>query len=143
MGELNRSLSNKEKEFLQISVTETYNDFINHVSEARNMTPQKVDEIGQGRVWTGFRAKEIGLVDELGGLTDAITLASELAEIDDFKVLEFPKTKNGLENFFENIESAKQFKEKTIEELYLKEVKEKFLKMQGIQALLPIKYQID
>ena len=143
MGELNRSLSEEEKSLIQISIKNVYNDFITHVANNRNMEIEEIDQIGQGRVWTGLRAKELGLIDELGGLTEALQLASELANIDNFQVLEFPKTKNGLEGFLENIESTKQLKTKTITEIYQEEIKDKFLKMQGIQALLPFKYELD
>jgi protease-4 len=107
------------------------------------MTTEQVDEIGQGRVWTGQRAKKIGLVDELGGLLEAVELAAELAEIIDFKILEFPRSENGIEEFFNNIETAKELSQQKIHQIYLEEIKTKFLNMQGIQALLPIKYELD
>ncbi len=143
LGELHRSLSDEEKSLLQISIKNTYNDFIQHVSEGRNMSINDVDKIGQGRVWTGIRAKNIGLVDDLGGLSKAIELASELAEIKDFKVLEFPKSKNGLEDFFKTIEKGEIRSKKRVEEVYLNELKKEFLNMQGIQALLPVKYELN
>ena len=143
LGELHRSLSDEEKSLLQISIKNTYNDFIQHVSEGRNMSINDVDKIGQGRVWTGIRAKNIGLVDDLGGLSKAIELASELAEIKDFKVLEFPKSKNGLEDFFKTIEKGEILSKKRVEEVYLNELKKEFLNMQGIQALLPVKYELN
>ena len=143
MGELNKSLSNEEKRFLQMSVTQTYNDFIQHVANARNMSKNEVDSIGQGRVWTGLRAKKIGLVDEIGGLNEAIQSAAELAELNDYKIVEFPTIKNGLESFFSNIESKQKLYTQPIEEIYLEELKNKFLQMQGIQAILPIKYNLN
>ena len=143
MGELNRGLSNEEKRFLQMSVTQTYNDFIQHVANARNMSKNEVDSIGQGRVWTGLRAKKIGLIDAIGGLNEAIQSAAELAELNDYKVVEFPTVKNGLENFFANIDSKQKLYTQPIEKIYLEELKNKFLKMQGIQAILPIKYNLN
>jgi len=143
LGEVHRSLSSEEKSFLQISVKNTYNDFITHVSEGRNMSIEEVDHIGQGRVWTGLRGKEIGLVDSLGGLKDAIATAAQLANIDDFKLEEFPKTKNGIEAFLETLEEARRFDGKNIEKLYLEQVEKKLLDMQGVQALLPVQYKID
>ena len=142
MGSLHRSLSNEERESLQISVKNTYQEFITHVAHARNMNTKEVDMIGQGRVWTGIRAKEIGLVDEMGGLSDAIQLASKLAEINDFQIEEFPKTNNGIEAFLNSIEETKHLSNQKIDALYLERIKKEFLNMQGIQALLPIKYDL-
>ncbi|MBF26178.1 MAG: signal peptide peptidase SppA [Flavobacteriales bacterium] len=143
MGELNKSLSEEERRFLQMSVTQTYNDFISHVANARNMSKEDVDNIGQGRVWTGLRAHQIGLVDEIGGLSDAINSAAELAKLDDFQIVEFPKVKNGLESIFESMDSKQKLLTEPIEEIYLEGLKNKFIKMQGIQALLPVKYELN
>ena len=55
------------------------------------MTAESVDSIGQGRVWSGIRAQKIGLVDELGGLKDAIKGAADLAGIDTYSIRELPK----------------------------------------------------
>ena len=143
MGELHRDLSKAEKKSLQISVKNIYNDFITHVANGRNMDIEDVDKIGQGRVWTGIRAKEIGLVDELGGLVDAIQIASDLAEIKDFKIEEFPKKGNGIEEFLKTIEETKKISTKSIHQIYLDEIKKEFLKMQGVQALLPTKYELN
>jgi protease-4 len=71
---------------LQLNVERTYEQFINLVARGRDMTPEAVDEVAQGRVWTGLRAKDLGLVDDLGGLDDAIGLAAELAELEDYGV---------------------------------------------------------
>jgi len=143
MGEVIRSLSDNEKELIQVSIKDTYNNFINHVSEGRKMTTKEVDKIGQGRVWTGIQAKKLGLVDELGGLMDAIKVASELAQVKEFKIIEFPKMKNSLEAFFNDIEEVKSIANKNINTIYLEEIKSELLKMQGIQALLPIQYKLD
>jgi protease-4 len=58
-----------------------YDQFVSKVAEGRNMNKEQVDAIGKGRVWTGSQGKEIGLVDEIGGLSKAIQLAKELAGI--------------------------------------------------------------
>jgi protease-4 len=59
----------------------TYDTFVEKAAQGRNTTPEKIDAIGQGRVWTGRQAKAIGLVDELGGLDRAIALAKQRAKI--------------------------------------------------------------
>ncbi len=143
LGEIHRSLSDKERSFIQMSVKNTYNDFITHVAENRNMTLNEVDKIGQGRVWTGLRGEKIGIVDSIGGLTAAIETAAKLAEIDNFKLEEYPKIKNSVDMFLQTLEDVKLLNTKTIEKIYFDQIEKKILNMQGIQALLPVEYNID
>ena len=85
-----RPMNSYEKEVMQMSVEDTYKDFVGKVATGRKMTPGSVDSIGQGRVWTGTRAIKIGLVDEIGGLKDAIKGAAALAGIDSWSIRELP-----------------------------------------------------
>ena len=71
---------------LQASVEDIYRDFIARVAEARKMTPQRVDQIAQGRVWDGGTALQLGLVDQFGGLQDAIRYAATAAKLDPAQV---------------------------------------------------------
>ncbi len=73
---------------LQVNVENTYERFLNLVARGRDMTPQEVDAIAQGRVWIGAKAHELGLVDDLGGLDEAIAGAARLAELSDYTVRE-------------------------------------------------------
>ncbi|WP_114520652.1 signal peptide peptidase SppA [Altererythrobacter sp. ZODW24] len=68
---------------LQSTVEDGYTDFLTRVSESRNMTTAQVDEVGQGRVWDGGTARQLGLVDQYGGLTDALAWAASEAELED------------------------------------------------------------
>ena len=86
-----RPMSSYEKEVMQMSVENTYSDFVSKVANGRDMNFEEVDNIGQGRVWSGTRAMKIGLVDEMGGLEDAIKGAAELAGIDKYKIRELPE----------------------------------------------------
>ena len=70
-----------EKNFLRDYISWIYDDFTNHVAEGRSMTQDEVKKIAEGRVWSGLRAKEVGLVDELGGLEKALEIAKEAAGI--------------------------------------------------------------
>jgi protease IV len=72
------------------SVEDIYDIFLEKVADGRNMTKEAVDEIGQGRVWSGENALEIGLVDELGGLDRAVKLAAELAELENYRTVDLP-----------------------------------------------------
>ncbi len=71
----------------QLSINRGYQEFIQLVASNRSMTLEQVDAIAQGRVWSGKKAKELGLVDELGNLSDAIVAAAELAKLDQYDTL--------------------------------------------------------
>nr|WP_297915119.1 signal peptide peptidase SppA [uncultured Allomuricauda sp.] len=88
-------------------IEETYNTFLERVASGRNMTPDEVDAIAQGRVWSGLEAQKIGLVDELGGLDDAVEGAAQLAGIEYYGIRKYPKYKSGFEKFMEDISGAK------------------------------------
>ena len=91
-----RKLSTFEKNKIQEGVKNVYSTFISRVSDGRDITTQEVDAIGQGRVWSGYDAKDIGLVDLYGGLETAIVIAAELAEVDDYRVISLPKIEDPL-----------------------------------------------
>ena len=85
-----RPMNNYEKEMMQLSIENIYSDFVGKVAAGRKMTARSVDSIGQGRVWSGNSAQKIGLVDEKGGLKDAIMGAAKLAGIEHYSVRELP-----------------------------------------------------
>jgi protease-4 len=76
-----RPFSPEERARMAENMQATYDAFVEKAAQGRNTTPEKIDAIGQGRVWTGRQAKEIGLVDELGGLDRAVALAKQRAKI--------------------------------------------------------------
>jgi len=85
-----RPMNVYEKEVMQKSIENIYSDFVSKVAIGRKKSIESVDSIGQGRVWSGSSAKAIGLVDEIGGLNDAIRGAGELAGIDKYSIRELP-----------------------------------------------------
>jgi protease-4 len=94
-GSITQPLTEFQYGKLQEMVVKTYNDFTGRVAEGRGLTQSYVDSIGQGRVWAGADAIEIGLVDKLGDMEDAIAYAAEKASLgDDYKVTEWPKQKD-------------------------------------------------
>lgn len=101
-----RPLTSYEESVMQQNIEEIYAGFIGKVAEGRHMTPAQVDSIGQGRVWSGTNAIGIGLVDELGGLQDAIAGAAELAGISDYTLVEYPKEKTFSEQLLELLDDA-------------------------------------
>lgn len=105
----NRRLTNFEIDKIRENINQIYSDFINKVADGRNMDTLYVDNIGQGRVWSGAKAKEIGLVDTHGGLFDAIDAAKLIANIDDYRIIELPKKKDPFQNIFSKINSSSKF----------------------------------
>ncbi|NLD36667.1 MAG: signal peptide peptidase SppA [Desulfatiglans sp.] len=93
IGNPHRELTDKEREILDAVITDIQTQFVNDVAEGRNLTPEKVREIADGRVFTGAMAKEWGLVDRLGNFEDAVALAKEYAEIDGDVNLVYPAKK--------------------------------------------------
>ncbi|MGD0342492.1 MAG: signal peptide peptidase SppA [Bacteroidales bacterium] len=89
-----RPMSVYEKETMQASIEKIYSDFVIKVAEGRKMTAAAVDSIGQGRVWSGSSAMKIGLIDEMGGLKDAIKGAAALAGIESYSVKELPEAED-------------------------------------------------
>jgi protease-4 len=76
-----RPFTTEERARMFQNMQATYDTFVEKAAQGRNTTPEKIDAIGQGRVWTGRQAKQIGLVDELGGLDRAVALAKQRAKI--------------------------------------------------------------
>lgn len=89
-----RAWTAEESEYIKKEILWIYEQFLIKVAEGRNLTRDEVDKIGRGRVWTGRQAKEIQLVDELGGLAKAIALAKNLAGIpldEEVRIVVWPK----------------------------------------------------
>ena len=87
---------------LQKLVDHIYDEFVQRVARCRNLTTNRVDEIAQGRVWSGADALKIGLVDELGGLDQAIAVAAKEAKLGaNYSVIEFPEKKSLLDELSE------------------------------------------
>lgn len=107
---------------MQKSVEGTYKRFVHFVTINRKKSFEQIDEIGGGRVWSGTRAKELGLVDELGGINDAIADAAKRAKLSKYSVTTFPNKSNPFEDVFGSMDeeeiSAKMLKSKLGESNY-------------------------
>ena len=142
-------MSPKYKETLTESIEIIYDTFIGRVATGRNMTKEQVDELGQGRVWTGTMAKESGLVDELGSLDDAIAYAADLVKSTDYRISLYPEYKTELGELFRKLlgvsmQSAQQdaIKNEIGVENYELLQRMNYLKQtKGVQAMLP--YQMN
>ncbi|MDC1221477.1 signal peptide peptidase SppA [Salibacteraceae bacterium] len=143
-GSMQRGFDEAELAYLNASVTNTYNEFVERVADGRGMTVDEVDSLARGRVWIGTDAIENGLVDEIGSLNDAIDYAASQAELDDYQLIELPKKKDPWETFFKDLSGGA--KAEVGEWVFGDEYKwvkkiEEVKSMEGIQARLP--YDID
>jgi protease-4 len=100
---LTRPLTEDMASLFQLSINRGYQDFLTLVAENRHMTLAEVDAIAQGRVWTGRKAKELGLVDRLGDLNDAITLAAEKAKLEQYDTLLVEQELSARDKFLQNL----------------------------------------
>ena len=100
--DITRPLTLQEAEALQQRIDFTYEHFLDVVAESRGMTRDEVHDIAQGRVYTGARAIELGLVDVIGDLDRALAIAAEMAGIEDYNIETFPKK----EDFFQQLFSS-------------------------------------
>ena len=94
-----RSFTKEESAKMQAYIERGYDIFLSRCAEGRSKTKEEIDAIGQGRVWTGKQALELGLVDELGGVALAVETAAALAEIENYSINEYPAKKD----FFTNL----------------------------------------
>jgi protease-4 len=135
-----RPMNSYEQMVMQKSIENIYSDFVSKVSEGRNMRINAVDSIGQGRVWSGKSAKELGLIDEMGGLNDAIKGAAELAKIDKYSVREYPVFEDPYTKLLSGLsgEIKMRIVEKEMGQFarYYSEIRE-LAAFSGIQARLP------
>ena len=97
------------KNAMERTIDEVYNLFKLRVSEGRTISYEEVEKYARGYVWSGKEAKKIGLIDEIGGLQDAIYEASKLAEIENFNVVEYPIVEEDFESIFSEILPSIQF----------------------------------
>ena len=142
---VNRALTAFEKAKIQEIIEDIYATFIEHVAEGRNMSTAAVDDIAQGRVWTGYDAKRLGLVDVLGGLETAIDIAADLAELSDYRLVSLPKKEDPLETFIKEItgEESKYIANYLgIDRKFVKSV-ENLLKGEKIKARMPFILEIN
>ena len=138
-------LDDAEYAVINEAIVGIYEDFVGKVAKGRGMTVDQVKEVARGRVWTGSDALEIGLVDEIGGLDDAIAYAVKEAGLDGYKLYELPTLKDPLEEILSNIQAdmSMKFMQDNFGSSY------KYLKlidnvqnMKGVQARIPYAIEI-
>lgn len=139
-----RPMNIYEKEIMQLSVEKVYSDFVNKVAEGRQMSSESVDNIGQGRVWSGSSAIKIGLIDEIGGLNDAIKGAARLAELESYSIRELPVIEDPYSKLLSQLSGEVKLsilKKELGESVKYYNMVQEIRELSGVQARLP--YFID
>jgi protease-4 len=150
---ISRPKTPQELAIAQKSVNQIYNQFLNKVAQSRKLPVQKVAQIAQGRVWSGQDAKKLGLVDEIGGIDDAIEYAAKQANLrDDWEVEEYPKVRSLEKQILEKLTSDESAQQRKLADPLTAE----FLKIQadlailksmndprGVYVRLPFNWRID
>jgi protease-4 len=139
-----RPMNSYEKEVMQQSVEKVYSDFVEKVADGRKMSSESVDKIGQGRVWSGSSAIKIGLIDEIGGLNEAIKGAARLAELESYSVRELPVMEDPYTKLLSQLSGEVKLnilKKELGESVKYYDMVQEIRELSGIQARLP--YFID
>lgn len=140
-GSIAKPLSPYQMKMMQKHVTDTYDDFITLVSTERELRKTFVDSIAQGRVWSGDDAIGLGLVDELGGIEEAVAYAAKEADLESYSIKEYPKQEDIFESLLKT--ETQEYYTKSVKECfgntyqYLKAI-EMINRIEGTQALMPI-----
>jgi protease IV len=144
---VNRPLTKFERNKIQRSVEGVYTTFITHVGQGRSMSTTAVDEIGQGRIWSGYDAKKNGLIDAYGGIEKAIDIAASLAEIEDYRIISLPKKQDPFTELALKLGNSSSFSDILFEKLGLRteltEPIETLLKSDKIQARVPFIMKLE
>ena len=108
IGEIDpfRPLEEDEKKLVQRGVNQIYTEFLSIVAEGRSMSTDEVDKLARGRVFYGDKGKELDLIDIVGEFNDAIKLAAELAEIEEYQIIEYPKQKTEIERIVSSLQQT-------------------------------------
>ena len=141
-----RPLTDYERKVLQRKVENVYDLFLLRVSNSRNMSKEDVDLIGEGRVWSGVDAKRLGLIDEFGGLSDAINIAVEIAGLEEYRLLELPVQIDPVDQLINDLTAGvyTSMLKAEMGPIYNDYMQAKsVLKWEGVQARLPLQLVID
>ena len=125
-----KGMNKEEMALMQSMVERGYDLFTKRCADGRGMSQEDIKKIGEGRVWLGKDALEIGLVDELGNINNAITKAAELAGLGEYAIVDYPEKKDPFE------ELIKMFDTTTPEERLMLKIRE-FVSEPRIMALMP------
>ncbi len=125
-----KGMNNEERQLMQAMIERGYDLFTSRCAEGRHVSQDYIKSIGEGRVWLGFKGKEIGIVDEIGNIDNAIAKAVELAGLENYRLTYYPEKKDPYE------ELLKMFDDTTDEEKLIIKVRE-FVSKPRVMALMP------
>ncbi len=141
-----RPMTSYQWKVLERMIDKVYQEFLEKVAVGRNMTTGQVHQIAQGRIWTGIDAREIGLVDDIGGIEDAINMAAEMAELTDYRIRELPVLKDPFMQLFEQLTGQSRVEHYLKNELGVYYTYYDYIKYMSsghaIQARLPFEFRI-
>ncbi|WP_423130391.1 signal peptide peptidase SppA [Gaoshiqia sp. Z1-71] len=143
---LTRKMTSFEEALMQNYIEDGYDTFIGRVADGRSLSKEQVDEIGQGRVWAAENAKENGLVDLYGGISDAVKLAAGMSGLDHYRVVQLPKMKDPFEELLKELTGNARMRilQNELGDQYsvYKQLKD-LVGAKGILTRLPYNIQID
>lgn len=146
LGSPDRPLNEAERLVVQRGVDRVYDNFIDRVAKGRKLTKEQVEEIAQGRVWSGVDAKKIGLVDGLGGLDKAIEMAAEKANLSEYRSVNLPELKDPFQELLGSLGSqastALLKHELGSNYAYYQDMK-KAMQYQGIQTRMEFEVKVE
>jgi protease-4 len=146
IGRPDRPLNEAEYHIIQKAIDKIYNDFVQRVAEGRKMSNAQVDSIAQGRVWSAADAKKIGLVDEFGGLDDAIKIAAKRAGLEKYRSVSLPEQKETFDELLKMLgdETSAYFLRAKLGENYsLYQRVQQAMRYQGVQARMAFDVEIN
>ena len=143
IGSITRDVTKKDSIIIQTEINDIYETFVSKAADGRGMSFDDLEAVASGRVWSGAMAKEQGLVDEFGGLNEAIKIAAEAAEITDYSTTYYPRKDGLFGSISDGLEDVKSSSELEILKntsiyQYYKEMYD-LNALEGIQARSPYK----
>ena len=145
-------MQDKTRNVITQSVEQVYGVFVSRVAQGRKLSPEAVDAIGQGRVWSGTDAQRIGLVDEIGGLDAAVKYAAKKANMKDYGTVDYPEYEADFNTFLQNMGNSGVSMFQSRESLIKQEVGEenyriierlrRVSQIKGTQAMMPFETNI-
>ncbi len=126
-----RGMNPAEHQLMQSMVERGYDLFTTRCADGRHTTQEAIKKIGEGRVWLGQDAIGIGLVDSLGNINDAIAKAAQLANIEDYKTVSYPRRKSFMDEFMSTLNEPNSEEEKIVSKV------REFVSQPRIMALMP------
>lgn len=148
MGSIILDRSEKERAIFQASTDSMYNVFLRIVAKGRNKSISEVHEVAQGRIWTGERALDLGLIDQIGDLDNAIASAARAHDMDDYRIVEYPLVKTPLQQLTEELNDMTDVNKQITNSLtsefpQLKSYERLIKNSQHVQAWMPYQFILN